>query len=134
MGWYVWNAVPVSSSLTGSTLLSARKARAKVRINISVSELHKSLAAADITLGTHSGVDKSETAKANIAFTKCAAYAFDSLNKPLLFDCFMMHARILLKGGGESHGVRNTNTPQFENSAKTIIHRQMAKDLVNEGL
>jgi len=118
--------VPYWVDVVGKKGDKGKKQRLRVAL---LPKMRKTVEAADITFGLVPGVDLCERTKLNIGFTKYAACAYNSIDDPLLFNYFFMHARVLLLGDGDpdlSRRLKENMRARFEYSEKNFVHRNMA--------
>jgi len=98
-------------------------------------KMRKTIEAADITFGLAPGVELAEQTKMNIAFTKFASCAFNSIDDPLLFNYFFMHARVMLLGDGDPDLDKRHEKhmkARFEYSAKNYVHKNMVNAMAGK--
>jgi len=107
------------------------KQRCVLRVAL-LPKMRKTIEASDITFGLAPGVELDVARMKNIAFTKFASCAFNSLDDPFLFNYFFMHARVQLFGDGDPDLDKHKHDPveaRFEYSAQNYVHKTMAHEM-----
>jgi hypothetical protein len=104
-----------------------KRAKPQLRVGL-LPKMRKTIEAADITFGLMPGVEFTEQMKKNVAFTKFASCAFNALDDPLMFQYFLMHARVQLLGDASIDLDKLTDAnanAQFAYNSHNYVHKTM---------